>query len=327
MKKALLFIAIALSALSMSAQQIYNGSFEHWGYPTNPDGWGTWSTATSSNTLVSDSMMRFARKDSLSVPGIYTQDTSSVRLTVDTITLPFQGQITLAGFVALGGAYYVPPPDTAPGLYYGFTPYNKKPDSLILDYKYVAAAGFTDTAYVGLYMFRFDSLSQRELTYIDNSWYLYPTSGWVHLAIPLANLYQTVDSVPDSMQVIIISSVSSTLHIGTTLWIDSIHFDASVNLPLDTPPAGIIDVSHLRGITAYPNPASESIHILAEPAEVGSTAQLYDADGRQVYTGKIDAPEFIIPSQNMPPGIYTLRVYSNDHITVYSGRITVIRKE
>jgi hypothetical protein len=230
--------------------------------------------------------------------------------------------VTLAGFVSLGGAFNAVYPDTPVGLRFGYYPYQKYPDSLILDYKYVPVG--VDTALVVMTMIRFDSLHQMEVKYLNNSWPLAATSGWAHLSIPLVNYYQNTDTfAPDSIQLYVLCSISPHPQIGTTLWLDSIHFDASVNIVIDTP----LSVSHvgpIKGITAYPNPTNDQITILVPQNEVGSGMQLYDAYGREVYTAIIEHFDHIISTRNLPPGIYTLKVQSTDHLTVYSGRITVL---
>lgn len=330
MKKIFLFLSIALMSAALSAQQPYNGSFEHWSSIINPDGWGTWATVVGgSNPNLADSMVRFARKDSLNTPGIYTQDTSSVRIAVDTITQPSQShRDTLAGFVSLGGATNAVFPDTPVGLRFGYYPYQKYPDSLILDYKYVVPPGFIDTALVVMTMIRHDSFPPpHEIFYLNNSWTIPPSSGWAHMSIPLRDYYQNRDTfLADSIQLFVLCSLSQHPQPGTVLWLDSIHFDASVNI-IDTSHVGIHDIASLKGITAYPNPTTDVIHVLVPETEIGSSMQLYDPEGRQVCTTTIDRSDQTISTQCFPPGVYTLRVNSNDHLTVYSGRITVLRRE
>jgi hypothetical protein len=326
MKKVFLFLAIALMSTALSAQQPYNGSFEHWYSVTNPDGWGTWATAVGQfNPVLGDSMVRFTRKDSLNTPGIYTGDTSSVRMTVDTITLPAQGKVTLAGFISLGGAFNAVYPDTPVGLRFGYYPYRQKPDSLIIDYKYVPV-GLPDSALVVMTMIRFDSASQREVFYLDTSIVLTSTSSWAHISIPLVDFYKVHDTIaPDSIQIIVLSSIIASPQIGTTLWLDSLHFDASVNI-IDTP-LSINNISNLKGVTAYPNPTSDRIHVLVPQNEVGGGIALYDAEGREVYNATIDHADYIIHTDCLSDGIYTMRVLSTDRLTVYSGRISVLHRE
>ena len=101
--------------------------------------------------------------------------------------------------------------------------------------------------------------------------------------------------------------------------------DASVNI-IDTPLA-IHDIDNLKGISAYPNPSTDLIHVLIPQSEIGSAIRLYDAEGREVYTATIDHSDHIVHTQDLPAGIYTMRVHSMDHLTVYSGRITVLHRE
>jgi len=309
----------------LCAQQLNNGSFEQWSSFTNPDGWGTWATSVGQfNGPLGDSLSRLVTKDSLDHAN-YPNDTFSVRMTVDTITMPAQGQVTLAGFIAYGGAFYNPPPDTPAGLQFGYYPYTKKPDSLIFDYKYIPAAGYFDTALVVMTMNRFDSASQSEVWYLSHSWILDTTSFWTHISIPIKDYYLVNDTFkPDSIQLIVFSSVAANKHLGTTLWLDTIHFDASVDIIIDTFPAGIANIQNLRGVKAYPNPANDQLNILVQADEVGSTLELYDAEGRKVYSGIIDRPSYSINTQCLSEGVYSIKVNSTDRLTIYTGRVTVV---
>ena len=310
---------------AISAQNIYNGNFESWYSPLNPDGWGTWaSTVGQLNATVGDSLGRLCMKDSLDHAN-YPNDTNSVRMTVDTITLPAQGLVTLAGFIALGGAYYNALPDTPVGLQFGYYPYSAEPDSLIFEYKYIPAAGFDDTAIVVMTMNRYDSASGTEVMYIDTSWLLSPVSQWTHVAYKLNYLIPPGDTLaPDSIQLFVISSLYQQ-HRGTTLWLDTIRFDASVDIIYDT--TGITNIQNMHGVKAYPNPADGELHVLVQSKDVGSGIELYDADGRQAYHSTIDNTSYIIDTRSLPDGVYSLRVHSTDRLTVYTGRITIVHRE
>jgi hypothetical protein len=326
MKKVFLFLGIALIALSLSAQQIYNGSFETWSSPYNPDGWGTWSTAVGQyNTTIGDSLGRLVREDTTTHAN-YPNDTASVLLTVDTITLPSQGQVTLAGFIAYGGAFYNAPPDTPLGLQFGYYPYTKKPDSLIFDYKYVPAAGYDDTALVVMTMNRFDSLSDSEVIYLDTSWILSPASQWTHVAYALRYLVTDTFSA-DSIQLIVFSSVADSPRLGTTLWLDSIHFDASVDILTDTFPAGIANIQNIKRVSAYPNPSDQQLTVLLPSGEAGSMVQLFDATGREVYKSTAEQQSSVIDTRLLATGSYTIRVTSPDRLTIYTGQVTILHRE
>jgi hypothetical protein len=322
MKKLFLFIAIIMLTATLSAQQIYNGSFEAWTYYTNPDGWGTWSsTIAQYNGNLGDSLYYLASRDTINVPGIYPNDTVSLRLTVDTATLPAQGLDTLAGFASLGGASYIGYPDTPIGLQFGYYPYANKPDSLIFEYKYVPAAGFNDSALIAMTMNRFDSLGDSEVIYIYSSWLINATPQWTHMAVPLTYL-QHDTLAPDSIQLIILSSISYPAHPGTTLWIDSISFDASVDIIPDT--TGIRNIKSTSGVKAYPNPANSQINIAVQQNEVGSSIRLFDAAGRKVYDGVIDRTGYIIDTRNLAPATYSIVVNSTDRLTIYRGHMAIV---
>ncbi len=323
MTKAFLFLTIILSTTVLSAQQIYNGSFETWYSYTNPDGWGTWASAISQyNATLGDSMIRLTIRDSTTHAN-YPNDTISVRLNVDTVTMPSQGLLTLAGFISLGGAFYVPPPDTNPGLRFGYYPYARKPDSLIFDYKYIPAAGYNDSALVIMTMNRFDSVTQSEVMYLSQSWLIDPVAQWTHMALKLN--YLVADTfLPDSIQIIILSSVAGHLHRGTSLWVDTIHFDASI---IDTSITGIPDIQNIKGVKVYPNPANDQIHILVPQSDIGSGIQLYDAEGREVFSSIIDRTDYQIHTQCLPDGVYSIRLHSRDHLTIYTGRINIVHSQ
>ena len=316
-----------MMSAAISAQNIYNGNFESWYSPYNPDGWGTWaSTVGQYNAALGDSMGRLCMKDSLDHAN-YPNDTNSVRMTVDTVTFPSitTGPVTLGGFISLGGAFYNALPDTPVGLQFGYYPYVLKPDSLIFEYKYIPAAGFDDTAIVVMTMNRYDSAAGAEVWYISQSWLLSPVSQWTHVAYPL-NYLVSDTFAPDSIQIIVISSLNQ-LHRGTTLWLDTMRFDASVDIidTLDT--LGITNIQNMHGVKAYPNPADAQLHVLVQQNEVGSSIELYDAEGRQEYRARIDNTRYTIDTGCLPDGIYSLRVHSTDRLTVYTGRITIVHRE
>jgi len=79
-------------------------------------------------------------------------------------------------------------------------------------------------------------------------------------------------------------------------------------------PDGIADVSANTGVSVYPNPASERITLKVETAtgEVSGEYRLYDAIGRTVATGRIEAAETTIATARLATGTYFLRVFLTD---------------
>jgi hypothetical protein len=317
MKKLLLFVSLVLSMSALSAQQIPNGSFRYWSGSYAPDGWGTWATATSFTGSVADTLSKLAVVDSFS--GDYITDSATLMLTVDTVNLPSQGKVTLAGFASLGGAYYVGPP-TGAGLQFGFLAYAQRPDTLYADYRFLPTLGHSDTALIVVSLTKFDTLSHSRLSILSRSFPLTSAVQWQRNAsFPLSPYY--ADTLhPDSIQLIIYSSVSAAPSKGTTLWIDSLHFDASVNIL----PTGIADISSVNGVTVYPNPSSSELHVAIGEKEQGSLIKLYNASGQIVYDGKLNQLRSIIDISPLASGVYTIRIASADRITVYRGSISIV---
>ncbi len=331
MKKLLSLLSFIFVTTILSAQQIPNGSFQYWSSPLAPDGWGTWATAIEFiNSDAADSLGRLVYRDS--VAGDYATDSATLRLTVDTITLPFQGLVTLAGFASLGGSEFIGPP-TGTGLEYGFIPYVSRPDTLYTDYKYIPA-GSNDIAVIVLFLSKWDTINLVRDTLLAQSFILPASSQWRrNVAFPLFNFYNHSSAYwdtirPDSMQLFIYSSVANPPTRGTTLWIDSLHFDASVDpiidtLPKDTSHVGIIDIGALRGVSVYPNPADRQLHIGIAQSEIGDGIKLYNDIGQQVYDGKLTEQFSAIDTHTLPDGAYSLCVYSCDRITRYKGTVCI----
>ncbi len=323
MKKVLVLCVLACMALAVSAQQVPNGSFYYWNNILAPNGWGTWASAISNaNPALADTAAKLAQRDTTA--DYYPSDTATLRLTVDTLRLPGYGRVTLSGFAALGGASYTAPP-TGVGLRMGYMPYKIKPDTLYFDYKMIAAAGAHDTPMVSIGLTHWDTLSRSRFELLSEAFVLAPDSQWQYnVAIPLIDYYDLgyPDSIyPDSLQIIFFASSAAHPTIGTTLWLDSVRFDASV-IPTAT---GVADLSTIHGVAIWPNPAQEQLYIGLDESEVNSTLEIYDASGRRVYQGRLPDRVNTISAEALAPGIYSLRIHSRDGITTYRSQITIAR--
>jgi hypothetical protein len=146
---------------------------------------------------------------------------------------------------------------------------------------------------------------------------------WEEVYIPLTGSYLPSNTnAPDSLTLIFASGNLATFPnvYGSTLWIDSVHFDASVNV------TGINQVNGpVLGVNAFPNPATDHINITIQADEVGSQIQLFDMEGRMVYTGILGSTVSAIDTKSMPVGVYTIRVNSIDHLTTYNGKISLTK--
>ena len=300
-----------MSLTTAVAQQIPNGNFENWGSSYSPDGWGTWAGATSIA-----SMAKLATIDT--GIGQQTNGRASLRLSVDTVTVPFQGQITLSGFAVLGGARYIAPP-SGTGIQYGSLPYIQLPDTLFFDYKYLAATGSYDTALMTMLLTRYDTASHSRKTFLGFTLGIDTASQWTTRVLPLQKLYDsTITGLPDTLQIIFYASLGAA-HRGATLWVDSLRFDASVIVV-----SSIEDIKDANVIYAYPNPTQQAIHVVAKPEVMGSRIALLDMQGREVYSGKIDKNPFTISTTDLPSGCYSLQVTSVNPSTTSHGKINIV---
>ena len=319
-RKLLSLILICMLSFTAFGQQIPNGSFKYWGSSYTPDGWGTWASAIAPyNNTSALSLSKLASKDTAALD--YPQDSATLKLTVDTVTLPSQGLITLAGFASLGGSGYTGPPNGS-GLTFGYLSYTAKPDTLYFDYKYTTPAA-DDTAAIIMILTGFDSTSNMHTTYLVQTWLLPLASQWRrNNAISLINLYNpALHGHPDSLQLIFYSSVSSSPHIGTTLWIDSLHFDASVNPPT----VGISASNDFENtVYAYPNPSYGRLEIDIPIRCRGSKVKLVDTEGREAYSGYLTDTHNLISTSGLSSGTYSLLIYSTDGLTRYRGRISIV---
>jgi Secretion system C-terminal sorting domain len=174
-------------------------------------------------------------------------------------------------------------------------------------------------------MNRYDSAAAAEVIYVSQSWLLTPTTTWAHLALPI-NYMVTDTFKPDSIQLIFLSSVASVPHRGTTLWLDTIHFDASVDI-IDTVNTGIANIGNSATVEAYPNPAGNNLNVILPQQEVGSIIEIIDATGQVLYRTTTQVTDNTIDTKNYCEGIYTLRIYSADRLTTYRGKVSILHSQ
>ncbi|MCW3128132.1 MAG: C-terminal target protein [Bacteroidetes bacterium] len=287
----ILFAGIGLS-LGVAAQQVPNGGFENWNDSLNPIGWNTLANYYAPLSV-------YAVRDTL--PQTHTEGLASIKMHTDTVG----GQGQLRSYLGLGTITLAVGPPTYSGVAYA-----KKPDTLFFDYAYQPGVGL-DTAQVVVNFFQagVSIFGGARTFHIPPA----PTGG--SLAFPLTSFY-TGSGAPDTLSIIFKSGKSPGAEFNSTLWLDNVHFDASVVL-------GIPDAAPAAGVSAYPNPANSTINIAVAPNEVGSHIQLIDMAGREVYNGTLNSATSSIDTRNLASGLYAIHVSSVDHLTVYKGSISV----
>ena len=117
------------------------------------------------------------------------------------------------------------------------------------------------------------------------------------------------------------SSDTGAATFGSTLWVDAIHFDASVNIA-----NGIEQLTGtISGVNVFPNPATDRINVAIQADEVGSQIQLFDMEGREVYSAILSSTSATIDTRSLQAGVYSIRVNSIDKMTTYKGKIAVTK--
>lgn len=306
MKKVFTLITAIILSAGAFAQQIPNGGFETWSNPGSPDYWGTLGNIQGIGPLSPPT--NFDYRDTTT----FVEGRTSLKLVTDTLPVTFGGVVTTS--VATLGVLSINA--TTMHLVFAGYPYTKKPDTLYFSLKY-APASVRDTAEVA---FTLDHAGTTIMGgYVGG--HIPDTHGtWVPFGIGLAQYY-TGSTLPDTAKLIFQSSFDTAYATaGSTLWIDAVHFDASVNV------TGINDVNGpVLGVNAYPNPATDQITVAIEADEIGSQIQLLDMEGRVVYSGILNSTKFIIDTKSLQTGVYSIRVNSIDKLTTYKGKISVAK--
>lgn len=297
MKKIFILIAASIMTLGASAQQVPNGGFENWNDSINPIGWNTLAN------LFGAQYSYFAVKDTSAQAHV----AGSVTLKMTTSAV--NGQGTLRSYVGLGTIGGAGTP-TFTG-----AAYTKRPDTLYMAYAYFSGNGPTgaDTGQVLI------NLTQAGTSLFGGTQtFLLPPSNGGFLAFPLTGLY-TLPGAPDTLSIVFKSGKSASgTELGSTLYLDEVHFDASVDAA-----TGINDVNPSAMVSTYPNPANNTINVAVHNEEIGSMVQLTDLGGRTVYTGTLSGATTAINVSTLPAGIYAINIRSNDHLTIYKGKISV----
>jgi hypothetical protein len=311
MRKIFTIITVVCLSFAGFAQQVPNGGFETWTNPNAPDDWGTFGNVAGAGAggMV---FPYFAVKDT--TPGNHIEGRASLKLITDTFPA-FAGGFVIGSTACLGTLSI----DAQNNFSYSGVPYTKRPDTLYFSYKYTPAIP-ADTGIIEFYLSKNDTSLFGGYGYaIANE--LSNTNGqFVTVAIPLAQYYTSSES-PDTLQMLFFSSTdTAAATFGTALWLDDIHFDISVN------PLGVDQINGVvTGVNVYPNPATDQINIAIEGDEVGSAIQLYDMEGRMVYSGILDKTLYNIDTRPLQSGVYAIRVNSIDKITTYKGKVTIAK--
>jgi len=281
MKKTITLTFLLLTVLFSSAQILPNPSFEMWeqftGYE-DPQGWNTPNqyTALAGVTVVSKSgdaysgtySARLETKDLLGglyqAPGLLTLADFTVNITAGTYT--FSGGIALSDKVS-----------KMTGMYKYSGANGDSASAMIISYRHPAGQEI-DTIGIG-YGFLSDA------------------ADWTSFTI---NMFPMSDATPDTFNVIIMSSGSFDLNVGSTLFVDDLSVETVT---------GIINLAkESTSVKVYPNPVSDFVKFEMENEGENLELSVFDNTGRQVEQLTFSGKTTEINLSNFPAGVYSYRI-------------------
>lgn len=252
--KHLFTLFVSLVALGATAQTIDNGSFESWsdfGTYKQPIGWNTNNSyLTSSGIAVYDTSDAYSGDSAAVVQSVYSS----------------AGSVYYGGILTNGSAR-----NDSLGL--NGVAINYRPQSFNGYYKYEAAAG-GDTALVVLYMYRFDSGTNKDSLIATGNARLTPSASYQQFGFQILNADALEQGypVPDSYVILITSTNSLADAKPSKLIIDDLSFEGIVSAPT---------LEDLSDVTIYPNPVEDHF-VVSSPKHGLASVSIINAEGRQV---------------------------------------------
>ncbi|MCS6933928.1 MAG: T9SS type A sorting domain-containing protein [Chitinophagales bacterium] len=289
---------VGLYYLSFAQLQLQNGGFEQW-TGDNPNNWYHIEQLLSNFGLSAD----LVRKETTGVP----QGTACVKLINQTVTVPGQGSIVLPGLISLGQLDF----SQSQGIVWGKIPFAARPDTIKFYYKFETAGPDTNG-----FNFVFSKGGNDIGGSGSNSFFILPpAANFTQVAIPIS---YSSSQTPDSLSLVIISTLEEDATEGTQLLIDDIRFvyagGGSVSLQ---------DVLLSGSVRVYPNPASEGLHVNVPAEFIGYVIEIADLQGRVLLSASISDTHNTISLTNIPNGQYVTRIISKDKGIVRTESIQV----
>jgi len=287
MKKIFTLTFLLLTVLFSSAQILPNPSFDLWeqfnGYE-EPQSWHTPNpyTALTGVSVVTKST------------DAYSGDYSAMLETKDLLGGAFQapGLLTLADFTVdiVSGTYAFP----------GGIALADKVDKMTGMYKYAGANG--DSASVIMVSFRHPEGQEIDTVGIGYG-FMHDASEWSPFTV---NMIALSNEQPDSFNVIIMSSGSFDVNVGSQLWVDDVSLETVT---------GIFNLfEETSSVNVYPNPASDFVKFEMENNVDNLELSVFDNAGRQIKQLTFNGKSAEINLSNFPAGVYSYRITNSDKL-------------
>lgn len=288
MKKTLLFLSASIFVSLSGNSQIINSGFESWtsqGAYEEPDGWGTYN-------FISD----------FGLPVLVNKDTDahsgSFSARLETAEVTFFGTVdTLASVLMLGNL------DTLG------KPYTQRPTEMEFFYKYSSPGA--DFGMVTVTLTLWDDQNSTQAIIGTGEMQIDAAGTFTLGSVPIT--YDAPD-MPDSVQIMFLSSAADMPIPGSVLQVDDISFVVQ-NLAVEN--------NSLQKPAVYPNPANDYLYVKTAGVEATSI-EITDLSGRTVEEISISAAGGKISIAHLNRGNYFYQL-KNGQTSVSRGQFNVSR--
>lgn len=286
MKKPIIVVLLFFLSNISFGQVFPNSSFESWsnqGLYETPEPWNTPDSITSQFGIITVSKS----------PDAYYGNYSARLETKELLGVyPIPGLLTLAEFSinAEEFSYEI----------MGGLALKENVSKLTGMYKYEGADG--DSASIIIYNFKRDSTNE-----IDTIGFgigsLPDASEWTLFTVNMENLN---NHIPDTFNVVILSSSGPDFKTGSILYVDSLAIEINT---------GIINLENNQiKVNVYPNPTTEFIQFETKGFEKGRQISIYNTVGSLITSIDFSNGNTKFSVENFPPGHYSYQITNNKSI-------------
>ncbi len=287
MKKAVLVMIAVFIAFFSNGQSLPNSDFEVWEeLVSEPESWNT------PNPITGLVLVKTVTKSDDAYSGLY-----SARL--ETKQINFLGTIfDVPGMLTLG-EFELDLADTSYGFSGGYF-LQENVSALSGMYKYSGVDG--DSAFVFIYNFKRNGDQMDTIGYGYK--HLHDAADWTSFTVEMQLLK---NMVPDTFNVVIISSGEQTPSAGSVLLLDSLSIEINT---------GIDDIAQKPRVNVYPNPADNSIYFESEESATNRSLRIYNSHGQKYFQTAFAESHINVGIQSFPPGIYSYQIIDQNRLPV-----------
>lgn len=286
MKKTIVVIIGLLIASIGYTQSLPNSDFEIWeDLISEPESWNT------PNPITGLVLVKTVTKSEDAYSGLY-----AARL--ETKEINFIGNIfQVPGMLTLG-EFELNLADTSYGFSGGLF-LQENVSQLSGMYKYSGVDG--DSAFVFIYNYKRNGEVMDTIGYGYK--HLHDAADWTPFTVDMQLLS---NQLPDTFNVVLISSGSQSPKVGSVLLLDSldIHINTGFN---DSPRA-------LRGLKFFPNPATDELHFELAERGLNRVLYIYNTKGQMLLETPFNELDIRLSIDHLSAGVYSFRITDQNRL-------------